>query len=141
MPDDVRLLRLGAATVTVFNAGDIFATLDKWIELPEEQRSPSQVALFGPVIAFPMQCVHVKLPGLSLQVDAGRYEAAENALAPPEYRPPPGFLARLPEVGVRPENVDHVVITHLHGDHYGGLTEQRDGRDEPVFPNARHYVG
>ena len=31
-------------------------------------------------------------------------------------------------------------MTHLHFDHAGGLTVERDGRVVPVFPNARVHV-
>lgn len=34
--------------------------------------------------------------------------------------------------GIAPEAIDMVLLTHIHGDHSGGL--QRDGK--PVFPNA-----
>ena len=39
--------------------------------------------------------------------------------------------------GYRPEDVTIVVLTHLHGDHIGGLME--DGK--PAFPNARYITG
>jgi glyoxylase-like metal-dependent hydrolase (beta-lactamase superfamily II) len=39
--------------------------------------------------------------------------------------------------GYKPEQVDVVVITHMHGDHIGGL--MREGK--PVFPNARIVTG
>jgi len=39
-------------------------------------------------------------------------------------------------LGVSPEQVDGVLLTHLHGDHIGGL--QRDGR--PLFPRAKIYL-
>mgnify|MGYP006283932207 FL=1 len=53
-------------------------------------------------------------------------------------RPQAGQLtARLAEVGVAPGDIDVVVLTHLHGDHVGGLTE--DGA--PAFANARHVTG
>ena len=39
----------------------------------------------------------------------------------------------LQSVGVAPETVDAILITHLHGDHIGGLL--RDGR--AAFPNAK----
>jgi Metallo-beta-lactamase superfamily len=38
------------------------------------------------------------------------------------------FLARLEAVGVRPENVEHVLLTHLHADHVGWNTRLVDGR-------------
>lgn len=39
--------------------------------------------------------------------------------------------------GYTPEDVTVVVLTHLHGDHIGGLME--DGG--PAFPNARYVTG
>ena len=48
---------------------------------------------------------------------------------------------RLPEelaaAGVTPGEVRHVVITHLHGDHFGWVLD-RDG--QPMFPNALHHL-
>ncbi|MBM3555998.1 MAG: MBL fold metallo-hydrolase [Alphaproteobacteria bacterium] len=48
------------------------------------------------------------------------------------------WLARLAEVGVRPEAVDFVLCTHLHVDHVGWNTRLADGRWVPTFPNARY---
>jgi glyoxylase-like metal-dependent hydrolase (beta-lactamase superfamily II) len=39
-------------------------------------------------------------------------------------------------LGVRPDQIDAVLLTHLHGDHIGGL--QRDGK--PLFPKAKVYL-
>ena len=44
---------------------------------------------------------------------------------------------RMQAAGYRPEDVSVVVITHMHGDHIGGLME--DGG--PAFPNARYVMG
>ena len=43
---------------------------------------------------------------------------------------------KMKALDVEPEQIDIVLITHLHGDHFGGL--QRDGR--ALFPNAKIYV-
>jgi glyoxylase-like metal-dependent hydrolase (beta-lactamase superfamily II) len=49
-----------------------------------------------------------------------------------------GRLARsLRSAGYTPEEVDLVLVTHLHYDHVGGLTTQDGNR---VFPNAEVYV-
>ncbi len=57
---------------------------------------------------------------------------------------PDGLLRSLGRLGVRPDEVDLVVTTHLHWDHAGGLTRRgRDGRRDRVeltFPRARHVV-
>jgi glyoxylase-like metal-dependent hydrolase (beta-lactamase superfamily II) len=46
------------------------------------------------------------------------------------------MLDNLRAAGYRPEEVDTIIITHLHGDHVGGLS--KDGK--MVFPNATLYV-
>lgn len=46
----------------------------------------------------------------------------------------------LAEVGVSHDEVDGVLVTHLHQDHVGGATRRVDGRTELTFPNARLYV-
>ena len=52
-----------------------------------------------------------------------------------------GLAARLREVGLEPEDVTHVVLTHLHFDHAGGVVKRSaDGRLRPAFPSARHFV-
>ena len=49
-----------------------------------------------------------------------------------------GHLVRsLRSAGYTPEEVDVVLVTHLHSDHVGGLTTQ-DGKR--IFPNAEIYV-
>jgi glyoxylase-like metal-dependent hydrolase (beta-lactamase superfamily II) len=44
----------------------------------------------------------------------------------------PGITGALAAAGYSPDQVDHVVITHMHGDHIGGLMNG----DAPTFPNA-----
>lgn len=50
---------------------------------------------------------------------------------------PDGIVAAVEAAGYRSDEVTHVVITHMHGDHVGGLT----GGDGPTFANARHVTG
>jgi len=48
-----------------------------------------------------------------------------------------GITEALATAGYTPEQIDVVVITHMHGDHIGGL--MTDGA--PTFPNARYVTG
>lgn len=48
------------------------------------------------------------------------------------------YLADLAAAGVRPEEVDFVLCTHLHVDHAGWNTQLINGRWVPTFPNAKY---
>lgn len=47
------------------------------------------------------------------------------------------LLATLKDLGTQPEDVDDILLTHLHGDHIGGLL---DASGAAVFPNATLHV-
>ncbi|MEU7453899.1 MBL fold metallo-hydrolase [Streptosporangium roseum] len=71
---------------------------------------------------------------------AGRTVLVDTGIGPEDspaasWAPVPGALgSELARVGVRPEEVDAVVITHLHSDHASGAVIG----GVPVFANARH---
>ncbi len=51
------------------------------------------------------------------------------------------LLGSLAKLGVAPGDVTHVIQTHLHFDHAGGLVTQREnGELLPTFPNAKVFV-
>ncbi|WP_170397253.1 MBL fold metallo-hydrolase [Ruegeria arenilitoris] len=47
-----------------------------------------------------------------------------------------GIQAALADAGVTPDQINTVVITHMHPDHIGGMTTN----DAPTFPNARYVT-
>ena len=52
-----------------------------------------------------------------------------------------GLLAQdMRRRGIAPEDVDTVVMTHLHRDHVGWNMVSEDGEPRPFFPNARYWV-
>ncbi len=54
---------------------------------------------------------------------------------------PRRVLSQLKELGVRREQVDTVVLTHLHWDHAGACTTVgHGGQLEPTFPKARYVL-
>lgn len=58
-----------------------------------------------------------------------------------DLRQPEGMLTGLARLGIRPEEVDVVLSTHLHWDHAGGFTRlSRDGGVAVTFPNAKHFI-
>ena len=54
---------------------------------------------------------------------------------------PDGLLTSLGRLGIRPDEVDVVLTTHLHWDHAGGMTRRGAGGSvELTFPRAKHFV-
>lgn len=52
-----------------------------------------------------------------------------------------GLRSRLAELRIDPEEVTHVVLTHLHFDHLGGAVVRNGaGHLVPAFPRAKHFV-
>ncbi|MCV6586760.1 MAG: MBL fold metallo-hydrolase [Marinibacterium sp.] len=47
-----------------------------------------------------------------------------------------GIQTALAQAGVTPDQIDVVVLTHMHPDHIGGMTTG----DAPTFPNARYVT-
>jgi hypothetical protein len=50
------------------------------------------------------------------------------------------YLGQLTALGVKPEEVTHVMCTHLHWDHVGWNTRLLNGQWVPTFPNARYIM-
>jgi glyoxylase-like metal-dependent hydrolase (beta-lactamase superfamily II) len=50
------------------------------------------------------------------------------------------FMRRLARAGVRPQDVDIVINTHLHNDHVGWNTRREDRDWVPNFPNATYLM-
>jgi glyoxylase-like metal-dependent hydrolase (beta-lactamase superfamily II) len=50
------------------------------------------------------------------------------------------LLTSLRNVGLYPNDITDVILTHLHFDHAGGSTTVVDGKLVPTFPKARYYV-
>ena len=71
-----------------------------------------------------MSCFLLKAEGKTILLDAG--------LGAPFSQ----LMPKLAEAGVKPEDLTLIYITHMHGDHIGGLL--KDGK--VVFPNVELYI-
>lgn len=56
------------------------------------------------------------------------------------YQPQAKLLDNMKAAGIRPEQIDVVINSHLHFDHCGWNTVIEDGVAVPTFPNARYYA-
>jgi glyoxylase-like metal-dependent hydrolase (beta-lactamase superfamily II) len=79
----------------------------------------------------------VLTPYSCLLIETGRHAILFDTGAGPGARTSGAVLARLECAGLRPKNVDTVVLSHAHPDHVGGTV---DDTGRPVFQNARHVL-
>ena len=127
---DVRQFSIGGMTG--------IAVRDGGLELPNDNkvlgvgRTPEEVAEVLAAAGLPtdklnlsIQPLVVKAAGRVMLFDAGAGDGMGDGAG--------RLLASLAEAGITPESITDVFISHLHGDHVGGLG---DGQGNPTFRNA-----
>ena len=92
-------------------------------------------------IRLATNCLLVRGPGFTVLVESGlgdKWDERSREMYAIERSPSlPDSLASL---GVRPEDVDDLILSHLHFDHAGGATRRVDGELQRTFPNATLHV-
>jgi glyoxylase-like metal-dependent hydrolase (beta-lactamase superfamily II) len=92
-------------------------------------------------LAFAVNSLLVRANGKTILVETGngtKWDAKlRNIYRFPDNDP---LMESLAKAGVKPEEIDLVINTHLHFDHAGGNTRLVDGRAVPAFPNAKYIV-
>lgn len=53
---------------------------------------------------------------------------------------PSNLVPGLAKIELKPEDIDFVILSHLHWDHAGGCIKQADGKAQVVFPKAKHVI-
>jgi len=99
---------------------------------------PPFVTQGGEAVAS-IQAFLVEAPGRTILIDTAVGVSAQLDIPTRIERSLP-FLEELAEAGAGPERVDTVVFTHLHFDHLGWASRDRNGRRAPTFPNARYVI-
>ncbi|HXH82240.1 MAG TPA: MBL fold metallo-hydrolase [Candidatus Tectomicrobia bacterium] len=140
-------LTIGAATVTRieetyepnFEARTFFP--DWRPEVADEHRAwmvPDHYDAASGFLALSVHSWLVRVGGRTVLIDACVGNHKPRPLRPKWHLMETRYLDRLAAAGVRPEEVDVVLCTHLHMDHVGWFTRLDGGRWVPTFPNARH---
>jgi glyoxylase-like metal-dependent hydrolase (beta-lactamase superfamily II) len=135
---DVTITRLEEAYGPVFPADML---MPAWDEGVRDDHGPA-IDQFIDANNFALVSVHtwvVRTPQSTVLVDMcnGNHKPRameEMAMLDTDW------LERLVASGVKPDEVDAVVCTHLHLDHVGWNTTLVDGEWVPTFPNARYFV-
>jgi glyoxylase-like metal-dependent hydrolase (beta-lactamase superfamily II) len=137
---DVTVTRLVELNGRLGDADEFFpdAPADAWAPewLAPDFYEPSDNGLIVPVQTWVLRSA-----GRTVVVDTGIGDDKDRPQYPPTWhRKRSGHLAALVAAGVRPEDVDVVVNTHMHVDHVGWNT-RLDGQDwVPTFPNATYLM-
>lgn len=89
-----------------------------------------------------MRCLLIETEERKILIDTGMGNKQSDKFF--SYYKPSGeqsLNGSLSKVGISPEAITDVVITHLHFDHVGGaVTSNPSGEHVPTFPNARYIV-
>jgi glyoxylase-like metal-dependent hydrolase (beta-lactamase superfamily II) len=81
---------------------------------------------------------YITTPYTYLYVDTGAHRVLVD-MGAGHLGPRTGKLVEnMQAAGIRPADIDTVVITHAHPDHIGGTL---DDAGNPVYANARYYIG
>jgi glyoxylase-like metal-dependent hydrolase (beta-lactamase superfamily II) len=92
------------------------------------------------VAVLALQTWVLRSGGRTVLVDTGAGDGRERPGMGPFHHARSDLPGLLAGAGVRPEEVDVVVNTHLHVDHVGWNTVAADGEWVPAFPNARYLL-
>ena len=111
-----------------------------WPNVPEDAWQPYREmypdTFSGAHMRLEIGCYLIRSRGKTILIDTG-------------YGPGPfeymggvrgELMADLASQKVAPADVDVVFLSHLHLDHVGWNTTERDGAYSPAFPNARYLV-
>ncbi len=124
-------MMLGQFEITALHDSNVFLDTKLLKNAPETeiQRLLARMYITGPKMDTSTNAYVINTGSELVLVDAGRAMA---------FGPTPGnVMKNLKASGYDPSQVDVVLITHLHGDHIGGLLDETG---KPAFTNATIYV-
>ncbi|MGA2719193.1 MAG: MBL fold metallo-hydrolase [Candidatus Acidiferrales bacterium] len=91
-------------------------------------------------ITLSMNCLLISASGKRILVETGAGNKLNTKLRDIYGLDGPRLVDRLRDYGLKPEDIDIVIDTHLHFDHCGGNTRIENGKAIPAFPNAQYFV-
>jgi glyoxylase-like metal-dependent hydrolase (beta-lactamase superfamily II) len=117
--------KIGDIDVTTVSDGILNATLNNFVGItPAEAERMSGLPADGPV-PLAVNAFLLTFNGKRALIDAG----SSSTMGPTLGKLPDNLRA----IGVAPETIDFVLLTHIHPDHSNGLVDEAGGAN---FPNA-----
>ncbi len=93
----------------------------------------------GGRLLLPVAPCLLRLAGRVVMVDAGFDPGLAERVDGVEWqRPAHDLRTQLAALGLTPDDIGDVILTHLHDDHASGVFDRE--REDAVFPNARIHV-
>jgi glyoxylase-like metal-dependent hydrolase (beta-lactamase superfamily II) len=135
---------LGDVTVTAINDGTISWPVE--LTVPEQVWRQEIDADAEGKIQADSHVLLVQAGGATILIDAGLDEPGSGSDQhfvqefPGSVRTP-GTIAGLASLGIKPEDVTHILLTHVHSDHVDGVAAERGGRLVLRYPNAHVVLG
>src|SRR5215471_3299416 len=124
-----------------FAPGEFFPDFDpKVVEEHARLLGPSLIEPGTGKLIFSFHSFVVKTGRHTILIDACIGNDKERPTRPQFHRMKSSYIGDLARVGVKPEDVDFVMCTHLHWDHVGWNTKLADGQWVPTFPKARYVI-
>jgi glyoxylase-like metal-dependent hydrolase (beta-lactamase superfamily II) len=123
-------IKVGEAVVTALNDGQFDADI-AWVTGMPAADAEAQLRAGFRVLPprITVTSFLVRMAGRTILVDSGAGNAMGHVLG--------HGMAKLATLGVAPDSIDSILITHLHADHFGGLL---DGAGGAAFPNAELVI-
>lgn len=92
-------------------------------------------------IRLAVTCLLIKVDDKCVLVDTGLGDKFNKKLREIyKFERGMNLIKSLAQYGVRPEEVDYVINTHLHFDHCGGNTRRAGDKYVPTFPGAKYII-
>jgi glyoxylase-like metal-dependent hydrolase (beta-lactamase superfamily II) len=138
---DVTVARVEETHGPIMPAGVFFPTIpaEAWRE-QHDMLVPDHLGEHDDLVHTAMQTWVLRSDGRTILIDTGVGDDKDRPAVEPWHRQRSGYLSRLAAAGVRPDDVDLVVNTHLHADHIGWNTRLAGGAWVPTFPNATYLM-
>jgi glyoxylase-like metal-dependent hydrolase (beta-lactamase superfamily II) len=131
------VIRVGNVEIVALSDGALeFDLCNFFPTIPEESWRPYESHLHDHRVRFNLGSYLIRSDGRTILVDTGLGPRPTDTSDVPGGELMRDFQAN----GLRPDDVDMVVLTHLHRDHVGWNLTSRGTTYVPTFPRARYWM-